>query len=199
MRTRSVRILVGAHKKVIFGRLRRLTHAIDLVEDVEACTEGPLECLELLVGSPVRHQRDRTTCLLDKEPGLLDRNGEVGRLSFEHRLLGTRAFEECSEIASDVAHPWPIDRRIFERRDALDHDISQRVNRVQLPLGLAVPQLDRAAARAARAYGRRGLQIPDARLVEKRARQKCADRTYINDVVRVHVLVKRSVLGGAHQ
>ena len=58
---------------------------------------------------------------------------------------------------------------------------------LQLPLGLAVPDVDRAAARAARADRRRRLQVPDARLVQERPRQQRADRADVDDVVRVRV------------
>ena len=67
---------------------------------------------------------------------------------------------------------------------------------LQLPLGLAVPEVDGAAARAARAHRRRRLQVPDARLVQERARQQRADRADVDDVVGVRV-VRRSAPSSA--
>src|SRR4029077_20493872 len=74
-----------------------------------------------------------------------------------------------------------------------------RVERIEPPFRLAMPDLDRAAARATRAYGGRGLQVPDACLVEKRPREQRADRTDIDDVVGVGIVVKRMVLGAPDQ
>ena len=73
------------------------------------------------------------------------------------------------------------------------------VERVELPFGLAMPDLDRAAARASRADGGSRLEIPDSCLVQERTREQRADRTEVDDVVRVRVGVERPVFGGANQ
>ncbi len=120
-------------------------------------------------------------------------------LAFLHRVQGARPFEDLREIPSLVADPRAVDRRILERRDALDLDVLLLVQRVELPLRLAVPDLHRAAASASRADRRRGRQIPDPRLVEERPRQQRADRADVDDVVGVRIVVERMVLGRADQ
>ena len=67
------------------------------------------------------------------------------------------------------------------------------IERVELPLGLAMPDLHRAAARASRADRGRGLQIPDPRLVEERPRQQRADRADIDHIVGIRIGVERVV------
>src|SRR4029078_13709275 len=98
-----------------------------------------------------------------------------------------------------VADPRAVDLRVFARRHALDADVLTWIERIQLPFRLAMPDVDRAAARAARADGRRGLQVPDAGLVQERAGEQCADRAEVDDVVRVRIGVEREILRGAHR
>src|SRR4029450_12812262 len=129
----------------------------------------------------------------------IDRRVESDRRPFDHRLRRTRPLEDLREVAALVADPRPVDLRIVERRHALDAGVARGVERVELPLPLAVPDLDRAAACTPRADRRRGLEIPDARPVEEGARQQRTHGTEIDYVVGVSIFLERAVLRRADE
>ncbi len=140
-----------------------------LTKAVEAMRQQPLERRELLVRAPARHERDGPLRALDQRSRNGDGRREIDGLALDHRLQRARTLEDLREIAALVADPRPVDFGVFARRHALDADVLARVERVQLPFRLAMPDVDRAAARAAGADGGRGLQVPDAGLVQERA------------------------------
>ena len=200
-RRRGVRVLVGADQEVVLDRARpaaarqsRLTNAVK---------RSPSACVERLRAprsspSSTPAPRGRFAPPIRRRAASIAASSSTGS-PLLHRLLGARALEDLREVAPLVADPRSVDRRIFERRHALDRDVLPRVERVELPFRLAMPDLHRAAARAARADRRRRLQVPDARLVEEVARQQRADRADVDDVVGIRVVVERAVLGGANQ
>ena len=122
---------------------------------LEHLAEVALERLEFLVRAPVRHQRDRVARGADQAARRVERLGDRHRPALQHRLVGARALEDPREVAALVADPRAVHGRVLERRDARDAVVLPLVERLEEPLGLAVPDLDRAAALAARAHRRR--------------------------------------------
>ncbi len=195
----GVRILVAPDQKFVVERLAGGGHPIRLQETRKALTQGCLERRELLVGTPGGQHRHRVLRRGDQRSCGGDGGVEVDRLPLQHRLLRARALEDPREIAALVADPRAVHRGILERGHARDAAVLPGIERAQVPLGLAMPEVDRAAARAPGAYRGRRLQVPDPGLVEERARQQRPHGADVDDVVGIRVGVEGAILGGAHQ
>src|SRR4029078_8168230 len=128
-----------------------------------------------------------------------DRGIERGRPPRHQRLHRARPLEDLREVAALVADPGPVDVGGLAWRDALDAGVLRGIERVQLPFGLAMPDVDRAAARAARTHRRSRLQVPHARAMDERPRQERADRTQVGDVVGIAIALEAAVLSGSYQ
>ena len=195
----AVRVLVGADQQRVFDRLARLWPLVGLDEAGEARAKVVGKGLELLVGAPVRQQRDR---LARRRQQLCGRRGcglEANRLAGQQRLRGARAFEQLGEVAALVADPGAVYLRVVAGGDARDACVLAGGHRLQAPLRAPVPDVDGAAALAARADRGSRLQVPDPGAIEEGPRQQCADRAQVDDVVRVVVPGEGAVARGAHQ
>ena len=145
---------------------------------------------QLFIRAPTRHQCHGPLGRGDEIGGSTDGRRQGDDSTVHQRQLSTLTLEDPGQIARLIAHPRTVHERIVQRRDAVDACIQPPVKCQELPLALAVPDVDAAAALAPRANRRRGLEIPHARVVQQLARQQRAHWTNVNHVIRVCVVIE---------
>ena len=184
---------------MIFDHFARTRQVIGLHEARHLRTERSMTGGQFFVGAPARHHRHRLLRGRDQLRGGGDGDGQLYRRTVLHRLLGAWALEQLREITGLVAHPQPIHLGIVMRRDAIDGGIQLRVERVQFPLMLAVPDIDAAAALAPRADRLGGLQVPHAGMRHQLGGEQRTHRAEVDHVVGVDVEIEVGVFGGTDQ
>ena len=92
------------------------------------------------------------------------------------------------EGQSLVADPGPVDIRVVEGGDPVDHAVLFVTQGANPPVVGTFPDIDAATAGAAYADGADRFQVPDTAFVEKVPSKQRADRANAGDVVRVRVV-----------
>ena len=106
----------------------------------------------------------------------------------DSRVQGSFASHELVQIVALVAYPVTIDLGIFCRGNPVCRTVLLFSQRTHIPLFSAAPDINTAAARAARANRTNRLQIPDAALIEEVLRQKRPGGAYIDYIVGIGII-----------